>query len=205
MIPRSRRNLFSFGENDNAGTKAYMTGWACKEYGGRGTGAVERVQRGGRVQVCLPLVFQVGVFASAWCGRLPEWMRLGLFWTLLQSSSSELFEFLYIRGVSRSNHELEVFRPINDDHQSDPPPAAPCKIANRTPRERLLGPISGGPRFVKLIPRWRQLPRGPGSCPSASRSPPPLPPRLPSPCGRPAAPREGMLPAWFPCARRRRP
>ena len=23
MIPRSRRNLFSFGENDNAGTKAF--------------------------------------------------------------------------------------------------------------------------------------------------------------------------------------
>ena len=85
MISRSRRKLFSFGENDNAGTKAYMTGWACKEYGGRGTGAVERVQRGGRVQVCLPLVFQVGVFASAWC-RLSlslsaTWMRLGLYFT----------------------------------------------------------------------------------------------------------------------------
>ena len=38
MIPRSRRNLFSFGGNDNARTNTSSSEWACKgrERGGKG-------------------------------------------------------------------------------------------------------------------------------------------------------------------------
>ena len=43
MISRSRRNLFSFGENDNAGTKAFNShadgALHAKEEEGRGDGA----------------------------------------------------------------------------------------------------------------------------------------------------------------------
>ena len=45
MIPRSRRNLFSFGESDNAGTKAFNShaGGAlhAKEEVGRAPGMVQ--------------------------------------------------------------------------------------------------------------------------------------------------------------------
>jgi len=63
VIPRSRRNLFSFGENDNAGTKAGKShaGGAlhAKEEVGWGGGAHREVQRRGTrrwetvVGVCL--------------------------------------------------------------------------------------------------------------------------------------------------------
>ena len=50
MIPRSRRNLFSFGEYNNAGTKAFKphAGGAlhAKEELGRGGGEVERTRNG---------------------------------------------------------------------------------------------------------------------------------------------------------------
>ena len=63
MIPRSRRNLFSFGESDNAGTKAFNShadgALHAKEEVGWGGGAPGMVQcRGTRrwgtvVGVCL--------------------------------------------------------------------------------------------------------------------------------------------------------
>ena len=68
MIPRSRRNLFSFGENDNAGTKAGKShaGGALmqrKRWGGEvertGNGAVTVGERGDGERL----------WVSAWCLR----------------------------------------------------------------------------------------------------------------------------------------
>ena len=47
MIPRSRRNLFSFGGSDNAGTKA------GKSHAGGALHAKEEVGWGGRAQVAI--------------------------------------------------------------------------------------------------------------------------------------------------------
>ena len=67
MIPRSRRNLFSFGENDNAGTKA------GKSHAGGALHAKEEVGRGGGAHREWCSVGERGegerLWVSAWCLR----------------------------------------------------------------------------------------------------------------------------------------